>query len=167
MTGEIVLRKGVPEDWKSMYENVWSRPECARYMFWNRTENEEDAKARMMRTIRFQKEHDAWTAALKETDEAVGFAGVALMCDGTAEECGICIGPDWQNRGYGKQILCGLMRYAKEELNAHTFVYRSREENTASRRLAESLGFKEFERSEMTDERNGERYIQIGYRKEI
>lgn len=44
-TDDLLLRKAAFEDWKSMYRNVWSRPETAKYMAWRVTTDEEDAKA--------------------------------------------------------------------------------------------------------------------------
>ena len=40
---DVILDKARIRDWRDMYENVWSRPESARYMFWKVTENAEDA----------------------------------------------------------------------------------------------------------------------------
>lgn len=58
-TKDLILRKGVFGDWRSMYENIWSQPQAARYMLWNVTTSEEDAMARMERTLRWQAEHHA------------------------------------------------------------------------------------------------------------
>ncbi len=54
-TKDLILDKAKSSDWKEMYYNVWSQPESARYMVWNITTNEEDAKIRIEKTIAFQK----------------------------------------------------------------------------------------------------------------
>ena len=46
-TKDLILRKAEFEDWAGIYRNAWSRPDCARYMLWNVTTNDEDAKARI------------------------------------------------------------------------------------------------------------------------
>lgn len=46
-TDNLILKKAEFEDWKSMYRNVWSRPETAEHMAWCVTTDEEDAKARI------------------------------------------------------------------------------------------------------------------------
>lgn len=60
-TKNLILDKAKFSDWKEMYENVWSRPESARYMAWQVTTTQEDAKLRIMRTIEFQNNHDVYT----------------------------------------------------------------------------------------------------------
>lgn len=46
-------------------------------------------------------------------------------------------------KGFGKQILQGLIQYCKEQFDAKEFIYSARDENTASNRLAKSFGFSE------------------------
>ena len=72
---DVILDKARIRDWRDMYENVWSRPESARYMFWKLTENEEDAYHRMERTIEFEKSHDAYLVYERRSGKAIGFAG--------------------------------------------------------------------------------------------
>lgn len=50
-TKDLLLGKAKPEDWESMYRNVWSRPAVARFMQWRITTSAADAQARMERTI--------------------------------------------------------------------------------------------------------------------
>lgn len=59
-TESLILDKAKFSDWKEMYCNVWSQPESAKYMEWNITTSEENAKIRIMKTIAFQKEHDTY-----------------------------------------------------------------------------------------------------------
>ena len=39
-TKDLILDKAEFSDWEAMYRNVWSHPECARYMLWNLTESD-------------------------------------------------------------------------------------------------------------------------------
>ena len=50
-TADLILAKAKFEDWKSMYRNIWSRPESAQYMQWNLTQSEEDARRRIERNL--------------------------------------------------------------------------------------------------------------------
>ena len=43
-TEDLILGKAKYEDWKSIYHNVWSRPETAEYMVWKVTVNEDEAR---------------------------------------------------------------------------------------------------------------------------
>lgn len=36
-TKDLLFGKAKPEDWESMYRNVWSRPAVARFMQWRIT----------------------------------------------------------------------------------------------------------------------------------
>lgn len=163
-TKDLISDKAKQSDWKAMYKNVWSHEESAKYMYWSITTNEDDAKVRIKKTIEFQKTHDTYLVYDKATKEAIGFAGVEKLDSHTCGETGICLGPDFVGKGYGKQIVLRLMKYCKEELGAKEFIYLTREKNEASKGLAESLGFKYFDKEERIDERNNEIYIMLKYR---
>ena len=87
------------------------------------------------------KEHHTYLVYEKASGKAIGFAGVEQREAYVYQEAGICLGPDYVGKGFGRQILQGLIRYCREEFGAKEFVYLTREENMASNRLAESLGF--------------------------
>lgn len=139
-TKDLILDKAEFSDWREMYHNVWSRPESARYMAWDITTNEEDSKIRIMKTIAFQKEHDTYLVYERSSGRAIGFAGVERIGPYIYQETGICLGPDHVGKGFGKQILHGLIRYCKEDFDARGFIYSTRADNIASVRLAESSG---------------------------
>ncbi len=163
-TKSLFLDKAKFSDWKEMYHNVWSHPESARYMMWKITTSEEDAKVRIQKTIAFQKEHDTYLVYEKSTGKAIGFAGVEQMEPYIYEEAGICLGPDYVGKGYGKQILQGLIQYCWEEYGAKEFVYSTREENSASNQLAKSFGFTLISSVPKTDSKDGHRYNYLQYR---
>lgn len=50
-TEDLILGKAKYEDWESIYRNVWSRPETAKYMYWKLTTDEAEAKERIQRTV--------------------------------------------------------------------------------------------------------------------
>lgn len=154
-TKDLVIAKGKQEDWKDMYENVWSHEEAARYMYWNVTTDEKEAERRMARTLDFEKDHDAFLVYEKKSGRAIGFAGVEQMQEGVCEEIGICVGPEFFRHGYGKQILAALMEYAREKCGCRRFIYTSREENVASMALARSMGFAYLDERMQKDERDG------------
>ena len=162
-TNDLILDKARPDDWQAMYRNVWSHPESAKYMMWSVTQREEDAPDRMRRTIEFQKSHDTYLVYAKATGEAIGFAGLEQLSPTVWEEAGICLGPDYVGRGYGRQILQCLIQRAKE-LGAQEFVCSAREQNTASRALIRSMGFVQFDAEERVDERNGQPYTYLKFK---
>lgn len=162
----LILGKAKFSDWEDMYYGVWSREECARYMLWDLTATAEDAKARMQRTIDFQKDHDAFLVYEKKSGRAIGFIGVTELAPGLFEETGICLSPDCQGKGYGKEIMHWLVDFCRER-GGKELRYTARVENIPSNGLARSLGFEEYERVDKTDPRNGQNYRQINYRLDL
>ena len=162
-TENLILDKAKFSDWKEMYYNVWSRPESAKYMIWNLTTNEENAKIRILKTIEFQQKHDTYVVYEKSSGKAIGFAGVEKIEPYIYQETGICLGPDYVGRGFGKQILRGLIQYCKETFRAKEFIYSTREENGASNRLAKSLGFTMVSSTPKTDGKDGHSYHLLRY----
>ena len=166
-TKDLVIAKGKQEDWKDMYENVWSHAETARYMQWRVTTSEADAQSRMARTIDWQRTHDGYLVYEKRSGRAIGFAGVERIDAETCGETGIALGPAYVRRGYGRQIVTALCRYCRETYGARYFRYCAREKNAASRALAVSLGFAQTGAEDRTDERDGLPYRIVVYQKEI
>lgn len=163
-TQSLVLDKAKFSDWEEMYHNVWSRPESARYMEWSVTTSEEAAKNRIEKTIAFQKDHDTYLVYEKSSGKAIGFAGVERVEPYVYEEAGICLGPDYTGKGYGKQILQGLIQYCIEKFGAKAFIYSAREENTASNRLAKSFGFSLISSTVRIDSKDGHSYHFLRYK---
>lgn len=158
-TKDLFLDKAKFSDWEAMYRNVWSQPESAKYMAWSVTTSEEDAQIHIQKTIDFQKTHDTYLVYKKAIGEAIGFAGVEQLAFRTYQETGICLGPAFTGKGYGRQILLCLMRYCKEEFGAEEFIYSTREGNKASIGLAFSLGFQLIGTEEKQDKRDNQIYI--------
>lgn len=162
-TDSLILDKAKFSDWKEMYYNVWSQPESAKYMAWKISADEEDAKIRIMKTMEFQKAHDTYLVYEKSTGKAIGFAGVEETAPHIYQETGICLGPNYVGKGFGKQILQGLIQYCRNEFDAEEFIYSAREENEASNRLANLFGFKIISSEVKTDSRNGNKYTLLKY----
>lgn len=162
-TESLILDKARFSDWKEMYYNVWSQPESAKYMDWKITTSEENAKIRIMKTIAFQKEHDTYLVYEKASGKAIGFAGVEEIGPLIYQEAGICLGPSYVGKGFGRQILQGLIRYCRERFGAKEFVYSARDENTASNRLAESFGFSLISSAAKIDSQDGHQYYLLRY----
>lgn len=156
-TRELLLRKAEFDDWKAMYRNVWSRPETARYMAWQVTTDEEQAKVRIRKSISHQENHDAFLVCEKRSGQAIGFAGVKEIKPHIYEDTGIALGPEYVGKGYGKQVLSMLLAYCRS-LGGEEFYYSTRSGNEASKGLARSCGFAFQWAEEKTDWRDGEPY---------
>lgn len=162
-TEDLILDKAKFSDWEGLYRNVWSRPESNRHMLWNLTTSEEDARIRILKTIEYQKDHEGYIIYEKSGGTPIGFAGIMQKSPHVYEDTGICLGPDYVGRGLGKQVVRALLKYCKERLGATEFIYSSREENTASIGLAQSLGFVCIGSKPKMDTRNGYSYTILEY----
>lgn len=137
----VVLRKARMDDLEAIYENVWSRAELARTMFWDVTATHEEAVARMERTMAYQAQNDAFFVCLRRTDEPIGFAGVREYAPGAWEETGICIARAQQGQGYGKEVLA-LLTEAAFGAGGRRFVYGCFRGNERSAAVCRELGFR-------------------------
>ena len=159
-TKELLLRKAKFEDWREMYERVWSREETAKYMLWNVTQSEEDARLRMERTIAYQTESQfSYIVCDKAVDKGIGFAGMREIEPGIFEDTGIALGPDYVGKGYGKQVLNALVGTAFSQPGARKFICSCRAQNKASRRLQLACGFTFSHTEDREDPRTGEPYV--------
>lgn len=165
-TKDIILGKAKYEDWQSMYRNVWSRPETAKYMAWKVTDNEEEARERMRRTITWQENYDSWVVYEKSSGQAVGFAGIEELRPNIYQDTGIALGPEYVGKGYGKQILQLLIEYCVS-LGGTAFYYSARSGNSAAKALALSCGFVYQYAEQKTDLRSGKSYTLEIYKKDL
>ncbi|MBQ6588089.1 MAG: GNAT family N-acetyltransferase [Butyrivibrio sp.] len=165
-TPDLILKKAHYEDWEPLYRNIWCHPESAKYMLWNVTTSEEDAKARIIRTIEFEKkEKYGLIVYLKSTMEAIGFACMREVEPEIYEETGIAVGPEYVRKGYGRQILTALCDEAKRQ-GVREFRASYRKMNLASKGMIEACGFEfDFESEEKVDPRNGEKYTVVNCKK--
>lgn len=167
-TLNLILKHPDFADWEDMYRNLWCHPESARYMLWQVTTSEEEAKERMRRSIAWQEAHPTcWFVYEKTTNRAIGFAGMTEISEGVWEDTGIALGPDYTGRGYGRQILQLLTEYARQELGARRFVCSCRSENAPSRRMILSRGFRYTHSSQAADPRTQESYTLEFYEKDL
>lgn len=159
-TKDLIIKRGKYEDWKDLYYNIWRHNESAKYMLWNVTTSEQDAKARMERTIEFEKNHPhCFIVYEKKSGQAIGWAGMEEIEEGVCEDRGVAIGPAFVGQGYGKQILSALVDYAREALGARKMLVNYRSQNWASKKVAEYCGFIYTHSENNVDPRNGETYV--------
>ena len=130
--------------------------------------SEEEAVARMERTIAFQSAHDYhWTVVEKSSGQAIGWAGMRQQASGVWGETGIAIGPDFTGKGYGKQLLQYLVDYARDELGATKFLACCRPENLPSKRMQLSCGFTYTHSETVIHPRDQVPYVLDHYAKEL
>lgn len=108
-TKDLILKKADFTDWKSIYKNLWSHAESAKYMLWRPIHTKEEAQARMHKNITCMMHNElAWFVYEKRSNEAIGFAGMEKIDCNVYKDTDIAIGPQYTRKGYGKQILQAL-----------------------------------------------------------
>lgn len=157
---DILLKKASFDDWEDIFQNLWRHPESARYMLWDPTFTEKEARDRMERTLAFQqKEKYSFFVYERSSGQAIGFAAMKETEKGVFDVMSIALGPAFTGRGYGKHVLQLLIREAFEVCGAERFLASCRRENLPSHVLQRKCGlvFSHFE--DRTDPRTGAPYI--------
>ena len=148
-TPNLLLRKAKLSDLDSICNNIWIDEEIANNMLWETTKTKEFAIERLNRTINYQKDNYAYFVCLKDTDEAIGFAGVKEIEKGIYEDSGLCIARKYQGKGYAKEVVDALKKLVFVSLKGNRFIYGCFKENEKSRNVCLSRGFIYF-KSEKT-----------------
>ncbi len=162
-TKNLILRKARFEDLNLIWQNVWQDKSIAENMLWEVTDNIDDAKKRMERTIKYQTRQYAYFICLKKNDEPIGFAGVFEKEYGIYEESGICIAKKYQGKGYGKEVVSALKDLVFSKLNGERFIYGCFSTNEKSKKVCLSQGFKYLKSEPHTREYDKLNYISDYY----
>ena len=158
-TKDLILRQGCVEDWQGLYRNLWSHEEVFRYMFNKPSPDEESGHKRTAIYAQMHQEvKTEFFVCEKASGQAIGIAGIKELNPGKWTITDIAICPDFQGKGYGKQIVAALLNLAFER-GAIEIAYDCFTQNTASKQLALSCGFT-YSHSEETElMKNGEKVI--------
>lgn len=167
ITNDLILKSGSAMDWQLMYENFWKHEEVFRYMFSRSSQSEDAAKKRTESYAQMHTQVDSeFFVYERGTNQPIGIAGIKELSPGTFTVTDIAIGPGFMGKGYGKQILNALIRFAFDERDAKELWYDCFEENTISRKLAESCGFV-YAYSEEAELKKNESTVNLTYYKRV
>ena len=158
-TARLLLRKARAEDLDAIWRNIWRDLGVAATMLWTPTQTRAAARQRLERTMAYQAENYGYFVCRKDTDEAIGFAGIRETEPGVWDETGICVARAYQGRGYGKEILAALLELAFEKLGGKRFVYSCFRENERSAALCKHFGFALSHSTDITRERDGKTFL--------
>ena len=158
-TRDLILRQGSADDWQDLFRNLWSREEVFQYMFKKACPSEEHAAARTAAyAVMHEEVKTEFFVCEKASGQAIGIAGIKELKPRRWTVTDVAIGPDFQGKGYGKQIVTALLKLAFE-LGATEVAYDSFTQNVASKRLALSCGFTYSYSEEAELMKNGEKVI--------
>ena len=156
---DLILRQGSADDWRDLYRNLWSREEVFHYMFKNPCPSEERAAARTgAYAVMHEEVKTEFYVIEKASGQTIGIAGIKELKPGKWTITDIAIGPDFQGKRYGKQIVTALLKLAFE-LGATEVAYDCFTQNAASKQLALSCGFTYSHSEEAELMKNGKKVI--------
>lgn len=141
-TDRLILRKAKISDLDNIYNNIWSNYNIADNMLWKVTKSREEAIDRLIRTIKYQKDHYAYFICLKDTGEVIGFIGTFELDKDIYEDSGLCISEKYQGLGFAKEAVKALLDIIFNKLNGKMFLYSCFNSNEKSKRVCTKLGFK-------------------------
>ncbi len=162
---DLILRSGSETDGEALYRNLWSQPDVFRYMFNKPSPNLEAGLKRTAAYVQMHKEVSTeFFVCEKTTGEAFGVAGIKELSLGKWTFTDIAIGPAFQGKGYGKQIVRALLKLAFEKHGATEVSYDCFAKNNTSKALAIACGFSYAHSAEAELKKNGEAVILDYYR---
>ncbi|MDQ3577029.1 MAG: GNAT family N-acetyltransferase [Actinomycetota bacterium] len=146
MTDRLILRPFVDDDLDVLY-SIQSRPDVARFLYWEPRTREEVAVALRGRLAMTKIEHECDTILLAVTRAADGVLLGDVNLRWTTEdhrggEIGFVFHPDHQGHGYAREAAAEMLRLGFEELALHRVIGRLDAANTASARLLSRLGMR-------------------------
>lgn len=140
-TADLILHPGVPEDGPALHANLWRHASVFQYLF---SRPSSDEVAGIQRTAAYAGMHQEVSTEFfvceKTTGQPIGIAGVKELTPGHWTITDVAIGPDYQRKGYGVQIIRALAELAFSR-GAQEVAYECFAENEASKRLAQHCGF--------------------------
>lgn len=141
-TDRLRLREIKVDDVPSLYA-LYADEEITRYMeplFADANEEIEYTKNYIENIYRFYG-YGMWIVEKKDTDEIIGRAGLEYKEGFDGVEMGFMLGKKYQKKGYAYEICRHIIEYARNRLDITRFRAVVDENNLASIRLCERLGF--------------------------
>ena len=142
VTDRLIIREQTMEDLDDLYR-IYADKEALLYME-DLYEDKDREAAYLQEYIDNQYrffEYGIWALTLKCDGTFIGRAGFGLREGFDDPEIGYIIGKEYRGRGYAKEALCAIMEYGLEEFGFKDYIAFTKEENIASVRLLQSLGF--------------------------
>lgn len=164
LTERLHLRPYTLDDFDALYD-IHSRPEVARYLYWDARDPDEvrEALEKKIRSSMLADEGDALQLAVVLPETGALLGDVVLFWTSREHrqgEVGYIFHPDHGGRGYATEATAVMLRLGFEGLGLHRVVGRLDGRNAASARVLERLGLRreahlvqnEMVKGEWTDE---------------
>ena len=142
-TKRILLRPANMSDAEAIYQNWASDPAVSKYVDWDVHRSIEETKA-WLATVEADisgEDRYEWLFVCKETNEPFGFGGVFKNDTYNMFELGYSLMQKSWGRGLAAEAARRMLDFAIHEIGASRFFAYHAEENPASGRVLEKLGF--------------------------
>ena len=153
------IRETTVEDVDVFYE-LYADPDMTKYMegLFENPEDEKKYTRDYIEKVYGLMGFGIWTVTLKDTGEIIGRAGFSVRNGFDDIELGFLIGKDYQRQGYAYEVCKAILAYGKEVLLFPRVITFVKEENIASIRLCEKLGFSVSETVDIEENIYGTEY---------
>jgi RimJ/RimL family protein N-acetyltransferase len=146
-TPRLFLRPFVEEDLDALYD-LRSRPEVARYLYWEPNSREEVAREldrrRRQRTLEREGDDVHLAAVLREGGLVVGDVSLDWLSEQHRQgEIGFVFHPDHQGKGLAREAATEMLRLGFELFELHRIIGRCDARNEASAGLMRRLGMRQ------------------------
>lgn len=159
---DILLRKAKFDDYVDLYNNYWSNKITTQYMLWQVSENLNEAKQRIQRTIDFQsKTPISFVICQKSNNMPIGLVGFKEIEKDVYEDVGLGIGTNYVKKGYGTQVLQAILKFLFENKNAKKVKTGAFKQNVASIKMQKRCGLKKVGKSVHTRQYDNLKYTEI------
>ena len=141
-TDRLILRKIVPEDLYDMYEYA-CEPEVSRFLLWSPHLNIAETRGHIEYLQKMYRKSCCtdWGVALKSSNKLIGTCGFAAIdTHNNRAEIGYVLSGKYRGHGYMREAVRTVMDIGFNRLGVNRIEARILEGNTASEKLAESVG---------------------------
>jgi len=165
-TARLLLRPFTMDDLDALHA-IHSRPDVARYLYWEPRSRREVRKVLTARArgTTLDAAGDTLVLAIERRDSGALIGDVNLRWLSAAHrqgEIGFVLHPDYHGRGYGREAALEMLRLGFEGLGLHRIIGRCDARNDASARLMERLGMRReahFRQNEVFKGAWGDEYV--------
>ena len=147
-TERCIIREVTVGDVDTFYE-IYKEPSITKYMDNLMKEPEEErayTRNYIDRIYGFYG-YGTWTIVLKESGKIIGRAGINWREGFDIPEIGFMIAVPYQRQGYAYEVCKAIVKYGQEELGFRQMQVLMDEENLASFKLCQKLGFNQIGRA--------------------
>lgn len=164
-TERLYLRGFTPEDARFAL-SIWNDPEMGEYLMDEAMETVSDEYLREIEQLGENAECCYLIAESKETGERIGTCSFLPSGDGAVYDIAYCVHKDFWRRGYGTEMVGGMIGYARSQgaEKVTIFIF---SENPGSNAIARKFGFRVVEAKTVKKRGSAREFLDYKYELEL